>query len=180
MALIRQYLNIIIAVITIIITLYLSSIYYNNKINKVKTEYNTYKLVTENNIKEQQVSILTQNNKLKEENLTLNNKLKEVENENYKNYEELQKANSTIKSSVINNSKRLHINAICPKSTVNTDSKTKDNTTSTMDDGISTKAIIDPRDGGAIITITEKADKYKSQLEALQKWVNTLIVENNK
>ena len=49
-----------------------------------------------------------------------------------------------------------------------------------MDDGKTTKAVIDPRDATTIIEITNKGDKYKEQLEALQDWINKLIEENNK
>jgi hypothetical protein len=177
---IKQYLNIIIGVLVSVITFYLASLYYNGKIDKINNEYNNYKVTTEKNIQEQKISILTQTNKIKEENEQLNNKLKEVENENYKNYTELQKSNNTIKSSVANGSNRLYINAECSKPTNSTDTKTENNTTITVDDGKTTKAVIDPRDGQSIISITEKADKYKSQLEALQDWVNVLILDNNK
>ena len=180
LTIIKQYLNIIIVFLVAGITFYLASLYYNGKIDKISQEYNTYKVTTEKNIHAQNVSILEQTNKLKAENEQLNNKLKEVENENYKNYTELQKANSTIKSSVANGTNRLYINAQCPKPTSGSSSKTEDNTTSRVDDGKTTKAVIDPRDGQSIIAITEKADKYKSQLEALQDWINMLILENNK
>jgi len=180
LTIIKQYLNIIIGVLVAGITFYLANLYYNGKIDKISQEYNTYKVTTEKNIQEQKVAILTQTNKLKEENELLTNKLKEVENENYKNYTALQKANSDIKSSIANGSNRLYINAQCPKPASSENTKTEDNTTSRVDDGKTPKAVIDPRDGQSIIAITEKADKYKAQLEALQEWVNTLIEDNNK
>ena len=180
LTIIKQYLNIIIGFLVAGITFYLASLYYNSKIEKVTQEYNTYKITTEKNIHEQKMSILSQTNKLKEDNEILNNKLKEVENENYKNYTALQKANSTIKSSVANGTNRLYINAQCPNPANGSSSKTEDNTTSRVDDGKTPKAVIDARDGQSIIAITEKADKYKYQLEALQDWINMLILENNK
>ena len=103
-----------------------------------------------------------------------------MENEKYKQFTELQKANNIIKSNVANNNNRLYINAQCPKPASSENTKTEDNTTSRVDDGKTPKAVIDPRDGQSIIAITEKADKYKAQLEALQEWVNTLIEDNNK
>lgn len=160
---IKQYLNIIIAIIVASLTFYICSSYYNKKIDKINKE------IILNNI-----SLLTQQNKLKDDNLTLINKLKDLENEKYIQYQELQKINSDIKSSVAIGSKRLYVNATC------TDRKTETSISSGLDDGENTKAIIDSRDATAIIEITEKADKYKSQLEALQNWINVLILDNNK
>lgn len=180
LSIIKQYLNIIIAISVAIISFYLSSIFYNNKINKIKNDFNNYKVTTEKNIQEQKILILNENNRLQNEKDLLDKKLKDLENENYKNYTELQKANSVIKSNVANGNNRLYINAKCPKSEYNSSSKTENNTTSVMDDGKTSRAVIDSRDAETIISITEKADKYKAQLEALQNWVNILLVEMNK
>lgn len=176
----KNYLNIIIAVLSALLTFYFSHLYYSNKIDKVNSEYSNYRLTTEKNIETQKASILSQQNNLKDENLALNNKLKDLENEKYKQYQELQKVNSDLKSSIANGSKRLYINASCPSTTNNQSGKTEDNSTSPVVNGSTSKAVIDSRDATAIISITEKADKYKSQLEGLQSWINELILDNNK
>lgn len=179
-SLIKEYLNLIIGLVIALATFYFSSIYYNNKLDKIKNEYNNYKLINEKNIQAQKASILEQTNKLNKDNLALQDKLKEVENEKYKQYTELQKVNSIIRNNLSNGANRLYINAKCSESTSNTDSKTKDTTTSGLDDGSTSKAVIDSRDATAIIEITNKADKYKEQLEGLQEWVKNLVDSNNK
>ena len=179
-SLIKEYLNLIIGIVIALLTFYLSSLYYNHKIDKINNDYNNYKNINEKNIQAQKISILEQTNKLNKENLALQDKLKEVENEKYKQFTELQKANNIIKSNVANNNNRLYINAKCTESTNNTDSKTANSSTTGLDDGNTSKAVIDSRDASAIIEITNKADKYKEQLEALQIWVKKLIDENNK
>lgn len=177
---IKQYLNIIIGVAIAGVTFYLSSLYYNHKIDNINKDFDNYKIINEKNILNQKLQIAEQNQKILKDNQDLQDKLKEVENEKYKLFTDLQKVNNTIKSNVSNGVDRLYINAKCPSTTNNADTKTENNTTSTMDDGKTTKAVIDPRDATTIIEITNKGDKYKEQLEALQDWINKLIEENNK
>lgn len=177
---IKQYLNIIIGLLVASLTFFLASIYYNHKINKINLDFTNYRTVTEKNISEQKISILEQNNKIKEENLTLSNKLKEVENEKYTQYQALQKSNTDLKLAISNGSKRLYINADCAATTNNSDTKEQNQSSSSVDNGSTSKAVINSGDATAIISITDKGDKYKSQLEALQEWVNKLVLENNK
>lgn len=177
---IKQYANILIAIIIIAVTFYSASLFYNHKIDKINKDYTNYRTTTEKNIAEQKISILSQQNKLKEENLALNNQLKDLENEKFKIYSDLQNANNSLKSAISNGSKRLYINASCPESGHNTSGETKTVDASSMDDGKTSKAVIDSRDAESIITITSKGDTYKNQLEALQDWVSKLVLENNK
>ena len=44
-SLIKEYLNLIIGLVIALATFYFSSIYYNNKLDKIKNEYNNYKLI---------------------------------------------------------------------------------------------------------------------------------------
>jgi hypothetical protein len=177
---IKQYLNIIIGVALVTVTFYGASLYYNHKIDTLNKDFTNYRHQTEQNIANQKVSILTQQNKLKEEKEILYKKLNEVENEKYEFYTELQAANSKLKSSVANGSNRLYINANCSKSANNQGGETEVTKSTSLDDGETTKAVIDPRDATAIIEITEKGDKCIAQLSGLQDWVLKLVTENNK
>lgn len=178
--LIKQYANILIALIITSLTFYLASLYYNHKIDKINVDYTNYRVTTEKNILTQKSDILSQQNKLKEENLVLINKLKDNENENYKKYQSLQKSNNDLKSSISANATKLYINANCTKSNNSKGGEAEASNASSVDDGETSKAIIDTRDATAIIEITSKADLYKEQLESLQNWIKELIDTNNK
>ena len=156
------------------LTLSVSSFYYNYKIDKLEQLHYNYKKETNEQYLNQKLKILEQNDKLKNENEKLSLKLEGIENEKYKIYIELQESNSRLKSSIRNDERRLFVNASCPASTSASNGKNTSSKTSSLDHGRTTKAIIDRRDAEAIIAITEKADKYKAQLEALQEWVKNL------
>lgn len=177
---IKQYINIIIGVAIAGLTFYLSSLYYNHKIDNINKDFDNYKFTTEKNILSQKLSIETQNNKFNKENLELNNKLKDIENEKFKIYNQLQIANRNLVDNTRNGTNRLYINADCTRTANNTDTKAENNTTSTMDNEKNRRVAINAADAAAIIQITSKGDEYKGQLDALQEWVNNLIENNNK
>lgn len=176
---IKNYKTVIIGVTMASIIWYCASLYYNYKIDKINNEFNNYKQILEIKKQTQINSILEQNNILKDENINLINKLKIVEDIKYETLQKLEKANNTIKSNVANGNNRLYINARCTEGNNNKSRKNEVPNTSSMDDGKTSKAVIDTRDAELIISITNKADKYKAQLEALQDWILE-VNENNK
>lgn len=167
---IKNYKTVILGGILSIVMVTISSVYYNYKIGSIKDEYNNYKQATEKEFLKQKLNILEQNTILLKEKDELTIKLKYIEEENYAKITKLQKENSDIRKSIINESRRLYINAKCTESSDKAGENGK-TITASVDDGKTTRVIIDPRDAESIIKITEKADKYKIQLEALQEWV---------
>lgn len=170
-SLVKNYKYVIGAITIASTSIYISSIYYNYKIDKIEQMHYNYIKETDKEFLKQKVSILEQNSKIKDENEKLSLKLKGIEDEKYKLHNELQESNSRLKSAISTNERRLYINAKCTPSTSDSSGKNTGSTTSSLDDGKTSKAIIDSRDATDIISITEKADKYKSQLEALQEWI---------
>ena len=172
--LIKKYLNYILVISSSIITLYLSSLFYNYKLDKINKEYNDYVVITETNQQKLKISLLEQNEKFNKENEELNLKLRDVENEKYKLLKNIDDINNDIKRNISNGTDRLYINAKCER-TNSSERETKNNSTSKLDDGKTSKAIIDERDAESIIEITSKADHYKLQLEGLQSWVEEIL-----
>lgn len=95
----------------------------------------------------------------------LNENVRKKEAEDYEKYQKIQKDNESLRVAVADGSRKLRIKiASCGATSAEV------NATS-MDNGTYSTGVIDQRDAQSIIAITEKADKYKSQLEALQNYI---------
>lgn len=174
--LIKRYTTAIIVILIIAITASVTRWYYTGKIDKLNNQFNTYKLNQEIEKNAKIIKALEDVNKLRDENDKLNKDLKRIEDENYKKQTNLQKKNDYFRRTIADGSTRLYIDADC-KGSRGGDSKEGNNTTGAVDNGEATKAVINPRDAETIISITNKGDKYKGQLEALQEWVEALLVK---
>lgn len=174
--LIKKYTTAIIVILIIAITASVTRWYYTGKIDKLNNQFNTYKLNQEIEKSAKVIKALEDVNKFRDENDKLKKDLKRIEDESYKKQTNLQKKNDDLRRTIADGSTRLYIDADCSKAGAD-NSKNGNNSTSAMDDGETTRAVINPRDAEAIISITNKGDKYKGQLEALQEWVEALLVK---
>lgn len=149
----KNYLNIICIIISIVLTAYITSITYQLKISKIEKKY-----LNEKN------AVLVKQDELNKLNIKLNNQLKQKEKEYYDTYSKIQEENENLRNDVATSARKLRIKVTnCNAAT--------ENSASSLDDGRNTTADIDARDAAAIISITKKADKYKSQLDALQSYI---------
>lgn len=180
LAMARQYLTAIVGVGVAAVTLYGASVYYSAKLDKLDGQFTAYRVKVEKDIADQTLLTMRQTTKLRNERDELNEKLTELTNEKFKTHQELQEKNRLIRDRVVSGTNGLRVNAICPAPSGNPSGEAKDPAAAGVANGETTVAIIDPRTGGALVEITNKGDKYKSQLEALQAWVDNLITENNK
>lgn len=163
---VKQYLSIISIGIAVVLTAYMTSMYYKLKISKSETAYQIEK-----------TQLVEAQKKVSDLNNQLNQKLKEQEKVDYEKYSKLQDENESLRSDVATGARKLRIKiASCSSTSAETG-------TSGVGDGTTTSAVIDAGYAESIIEITKKADKYKSQLEALQNYIkeyNMVIESQNK
>lgn len=137
-----------------------------------------YLYISKNNIiyeKEELINSLNKEvAKRQEEIKKLNNSLRAKEVEDYEKFSKIQKENENLRVTVASGERKLRIKIA---SCTNASGEVK---SSSVGDGEATRADIDARDAQSIIAITEKADRYKSQLEALQNYINTYNIEIDK
>lgn len=138
------------------ITYYVQS----NKIEIIKDNYQKELLIIEN-------KRLSLENESQEIIIKLQTNLKEIENESHIKIIELQDQNNIVLNDLATSKRKLYVTT--RKVPKNAASKT-----STSSDGETCTRELDPENAQRIIKITNEADKYKSQLESLQKWVNEL------
>ena len=152
----KQYLNLIIAGIACFIAFTLTSLYYQKKILSMKNQQEQDKIV-----------LLEAQSKINKDYLDLQTKVKEKEAEDYEKFTKIQDDNQKLISDIADSKRRLRIkiSSCSPTST--------QVGTSGVGNGEAARADIDAGDAKSIIAITNKADKYKSQLEALQNYINT-------
>lgn len=152
----KQYLNLIIAAFACFIAFAITSLYYQNKILGIK-----------NKQEQDKIALLETQNKINQDYLNLQTKVKEKEKEDYEKFTKLQDDNEKLLSDIADSKRRLRIKvSSCSSASAQAG-------TTSMDDGEASRAVIDSGDAQSIIAITKKADKYKSQLEALQNYIDT-------
>lgn len=171
---IKAYFNVFFNLSIISITLFFANKYYNNKINNINNEFIKYKSEIEFKIINRNNEILLKNQIISLENEELTKKLGVLENELYQKFNNQNKINNDIKSSIANNSTRLYINTTTENG--GSDNTTTENSkTSSLDDGKTRRSIINTEDAKSIISITNEGDKYRLQLISLQEWINNNI-----
>lgn len=152
----KQYLNLIIAGVACFIAFAITSLYYQNKILAIKNQQ-----------EQDKIALLETQNKINQDYLNLQTKVKEKEKEDYEKFTKLQDDNEKLLSDIADSKRRLRIKvSSCSSSSAQAG-------TTSMDDGETSVGVIDSGDAQSIIAITKKADKYKSQLEALQNYIDT-------
>lgn len=176
----KAYLSAIIGVAAAAAGFYAASLYYGHRLDVAREQFDNYRVETEAKISAQKISVLEQSAKLQQEADKLAEKLTEMTNENFKNYSDLQTKNKLVRDGIASGVAGLRVNAICPQPSGGAVGAPKDSGAGRVDDGATVVAVIDPADGAAIVEITNEADRYRSQLAALQSWVRELIKETNK
>lgn len=90
--------------------------------------------------------------------------LKKIESDSYEKYTKLQSENKNRIDNLLatNNGLRIKINTV----------KTCPNKSTIMDDGKAGVGVIDTETSRRILELMQRADKYKSQLEALQNYIS--------
>lgn len=162
---VKQYLSIISIVLSVILTAYMTSMYYKLKISRTETAY-----------QKERTALVEAQKKVSDLNNQLNVKLKEQERVDYEKYSKLQDENENLRADVANGTRKLRIKIASCSST------SAEAGTSSLGNGTTTSAVIDAGYAESIISITKKADKYKSQLEALQNYIKeyNMVIDKQK
>lgn len=160
---VNKYLSIICVLIAIALTAYITSTTYQLKISKIQKQY-----LDEKN------AVLVKQNEINQLNTKLTEQLKQKESEYYEKFSSLQSQNESLRADVASTARKLRVKISSCSS-----ASAKD-TTPGVDDGATSIGVIDARDAQSIIAITNKADKYKSQLESLQKYINDYNINIDK
>lgn len=152
----NKYIIIAITLICSFLSFFFTHSYYISKINEIEKE----QLNKENNN-------LKKINSINEEKSKLEESLKIQEKESYDKIKKLQDTNASIANDVATYKRRLFVK-------VRNSGKTclpEDGTTK-LSNGEARTEELDSTTSGTIISITNKGDKYKQQLEELQNYIN--------
>jgi len=156
LSLIKLYSNYLYLIVVAVLVFICTSYFYNIKIDKLEQQ----------SIKDKN-SLLAENEKINNNYIELQSKVKEKEKEDYEKFTALQSNNEKLLNDISSAKRQLRVKvSSCSSASAQTGA-------SGMGNGEATTGVIDPGYAESIISITNKADKYKSQLEALQNYINT-------
>lgn len=150
---IKRYIAL--SLLFLLIGMYISSIYYNNKINK-KEVLNQQKI--------NELLLKTNNENIRNQNII--EKLKDNEEKSYAKIKELENTNSNLLADVNDYNIRLYAYA---RDT--SEERVCENKSTNLSNGKAARIELDRRTSSKLIEITKKADKYKTMLEELQDYI---------
>lgn len=150
---IKRYIAL--SLLFLLIGMYISSIYYNNKINK-KEVLNQQKI--------NELLLKTNNENIRNQNII--EKLKENEEKSYAKIKELENTNSNLLADVNDYNIRLYAYA---RDT--SEERVCENKSTNLSNEKAARIELDRRTSSKLIEITKKADKYKTMLEELQDYI---------